>query len=380
MVMCIIVGCGSKSDTAKGIGMFRIPSVIYNQGEETEELTRLRREKWISAISRDDGKYKDILKSERVCGRHFVSGKPSQPWDKHNVDWIPSLNLGKKRYREESSKAATERAERAKARRKSALEQQELEAAKKMALVNESGPRVVDIDFSSASASTSGVDEAMELPHEDTRSEAEQQEESMATGVHVETQTEAFDYLYRNIGGCEAPDKDAETQTEAFDYLYRKTDCFDAPNKDAETQTEEFDYLVPKSSGYQAPDREFFKADEKVRFYTGLPSYEVLNVVFEHVSPHVTRRTQSLDRFQEFVLVLIKLRLNVPFQDLAYRFNISLTTVSRIFSSWMVVMDAKLSTLVFWPEREQLWNTMPICFQYAFGKKVTVNCYLLFMS
>ena len=44
MVMCIIVGCGSKSDTAKGIGMFRIPSVIYNQGEETEELTRQARE------------------------------------------------------------------------------------------------------------------------------------------------------------------------------------------------------------------------------------------------------------------------------------------------------------------------------------------------
>lgn len=277
--------------------------------------------------------------------------------NKHNVDWIPSLNLGKKRYREESSQAATERAERAKARRKSALEQQELEAAKKMALLDESGPRVVDIDFSCASASTSGVDEAMELPHEDTEVVcAEQQEESMATSV--------------------------ETQTEAFDYLYRKTDCFEAPDKDAETQTEEFDYLVPKRSGYQAPDREFFKADEKVRFYTGLPSYEVLTVVFEHVSPHVTRRTQSLNRFQEFVLVLIKLRLNVPFQDLAYRFNVSLTTVSRIFSSWMVVMDAKLSNLIFWPEREQLWNTMPICFQYAFGKKVTVviDCFEVFIE
>ena len=38
--------------------------------------------------------------------------------------------------------------------------------------------------------------------------------------------------------------------------------------------------------------------DEKVRFYTALPSYEVLNVVFEHVSPHVTRRTQSLTDFK----------------------------------------------------------------------------------
>ena len=95
--------------------MFCIPSVIYNQGEEMEELMRMRHEKWISPISRDDVKYKDIIKSERVCGCHFVSGKPSQRWDKHNADWAPSLNVGKKRYREKSSEVATERAERAKA-------------------------------------------------------------------------------------------------------------------------------------------------------------------------------------------------------------------------------------------------------------------------
>ena len=92
------------------------------------------------------------------------------------------------------------------------------------------------------------------------------------------------------------------------------------PNNDAETQTEEFDYHVPKSSSYQAPGREFFKDDEKVRFYTSLPSCKVLLVRFEHVAPRVTCRTQSLDRFQEFVLVLTKLWLNVPLQDLAYRF------------------------------------------------------------
>ena len=91
--MCIVVGCGSKSDTTKGIGMFRIPSIIKNQGEEIEELTTLRREKWISAISRGDTAYKDILQSERVCGRHFVSGRPAQHWDKHNVDWKAAHGL-----------------------------------------------------------------------------------------------------------------------------------------------------------------------------------------------------------------------------------------------------------------------------------------------
>ena len=81
-------------------------------------------------------------------------------------------------------------------------------------------------------------------------------------------------------------------------------------------------------------------------------------------------------------MVLIKLRLNVPLQDLAYRFVVSVTTVSRIFSFWMVVMDVRLKFMISWPEREQLWKTMPMCFQYAFGKKVTVviDCFEVFIE
>ena len=50
-------------------------------------------------------------------------------------------------------------------------------------------------------------------------------------------------------------------------------------------------------------------------------------------------------------MVLMKLRLNVPLQDLAFRFGMSLSTVSRTFSAWMIVMDIRLSPLVRWPER-----------------------------
>lgn len=74
-----------------------------------------------------------------------------------------------------------------------------------------------------------------------------------------------------------------------------------------------------------------FDTDEKVRFYTGLPSIEVLMKTFEHVAPSVNRKSLTLDKFQEFVIDLMKLRLNVPFQDLAYRFSISVSTASRIF-------------------------------------------------
>ena len=105
-------------------------------------------------------------------------------------------------------------------------------------------------------------------------------------------------------------------------------------------------------------------------------------VVFEHVSSLVSRQTQNLSCFQEFVMILVKLRVNVPLQDLACRFMVSVTTVSRIFSYWMVVMDVRLKFMISWPEREQLLQTMPICFQYALCKKVTVviDCFEVFVA
>ena len=117
-------------------------------------------------------------------------------------------------------------------------------------------------------------------------------------------------------------------------------------------------------------------------FYTGLPSFDILKTTFEFIKPFVTRRCLTLTLFQEFILVLMKLRLDVPFQDLAYRFNISLSTVTRIFLACMIVMDIRLSPLINWPEHEDLWRTMPKCFQYSFGKKTTViiDCFEVFIE
>ena len=57
---------------------------------------------------------------------------------------------------------------------------------------------------------------------------------------------------------------------------------------DAECQTSEFDYMF-QTSRYQAQNKDFFDTDDKVRFYTGLPSMEVL-MVFSSTSLHVLHR------------------------------------------------------------------------------------------
>ena len=81
MVLCAMIDCGRKTGKGKAVATFRIPAIITHQGNETEELTRERRMRWISAISRDDLTELKLL-NERVCSRHFVSGKPAQSWDK----------------------------------------------------------------------------------------------------------------------------------------------------------------------------------------------------------------------------------------------------------------------------------------------------------
>ena len=40
-----------------------------------------------------------MFNSERVFGKHFVSGEPAPYWHKHDIDWVPTLQLAKKNYR-----------------------------------------------------------------------------------------------------------------------------------------------------------------------------------------------------------------------------------------------------------------------------------------
>lgn len=74
---CCVVGCVTRrgSDSrAKGISLFRIPA------------NRRKRAAWIKAISRKNWVPKEW---DVVCGRHFVTGWPSD--DPENVDYRPTL-------------------------------------------------------------------------------------------------------------------------------------------------------------------------------------------------------------------------------------------------------------------------------------------------
>ena len=66
MVLWVVVGCSSKSGKQKGLGFFRMPKIITNQGKESEELATRKRNEWISAVSHGDATNKRVLESERA--------------------------------------------------------------------------------------------------------------------------------------------------------------------------------------------------------------------------------------------------------------------------------------------------------------------------
>ena len=133
------------------------------------------------------------------------------------------------------------------------------------------------------------------------------------------------------------------------------------------------------SEGRGIPNEAMLKNDDKLTsFYTGLPSFVVLLSIFNFVVKNIqpTSNHGKLTIFQCFLMTLMKLRLNLSNYDLGFQFCIHDTTVSRITIKWIQFLDVRLSSLIHWPEREQLQRTMPWCFRSHYGLTVTsiIDC------
>ena len=103
--------------------------------------------------------------------------------------------------------------------------------------------------------------------------------ESLNTSEAEQVQEETVD-----LQPDEQVTHDCYTQTEAFDHLYQSVaspSVKDGPRADASTQTEKFHYLFTHSSTSKPFKQNYFRDDNaKVSFYTGLPTYEVLEATF----------------------------------------------------------------------------------------------------
>nr|XP_012561117.2 uncharacterized protein LOC105846680 [Hydra vulgaris] len=127
---------------------------------------------------------------------------------------------------------------------------------------------------------------------------------------------------------------------------------------------------------------EWFVSDEKVLFYTGLPNMDVFFTLFKFIRSFLLCKRSKLSDFQHLSLTLMRLRLNLTLNDLAYCYNVSSTSASSVFLKTIDVLYVRLKELIKWPDREQLCKTTPMCFRQHFGTRVgvVIDCFEVFID
>lgn len=106
---------------------------------------------------------------------------------------------------------------------------------------------------------------------------------------------------------------------------------------------------------------------------TGLPTNTILMTVFHFVAAFLKLKS-SLTCFLQYMLTLMELRMNLSFDFLAFYFKIDSTTVSKLFKHCISVMHCRLvPSLVLWPDRESLRQSLPYAFwNSSFEKTVCI--------
>ena len=185
-----------------------------------------------------------------------------------------------------------------------------------------------------------------------------------------------------------------------------KQDPEESDSDDEEMEADP-DYSVSVPMQFEQLTREM-----EVKVYTGLPSPKAFEFLFDYLSPKArfmqywrggkqTRKEscqppspfelatgylkgrpgpeRKLRLEQEFLLTLMKLRLALLTFDLGFRFQVSASTVSSVFITWVKLMSKELSVLIVWPSRQQIKKTLPYCFKKLYPKvRCVIDCFECF--
>ena len=147
--------------------------------------------------------------------------------------------------------------------------------------------------------------------------------------------------------------------------------------------------------------RNIAASDSLITFYTGFPNYKTM-ALYEYLNPGASGeninywlsekgdiqmdasfsdntvkqgRPRSLKPLDEFFITLCRLRQGFAELHLAQLFNVSQSTVSRIFITWVNFMYLQLGQINIWPSRELVNETMPEDFKAKYPTtRVIIDC------
>ena len=136
-------------------------------------------------------------------------------------------------------------------------------------------------------------------------------------------------------------------------------------------------------------------SNEMIMFYTGLPDFKTFQALFDTLIEHGADklctesvgelniaslwRKRKLRHVDEFLLVLMRLRLGLLVKDLEFCFKISSSTVSKIFNSWILFMCECMQSIITLPELNVLQLRVPKCFEKFSDTRIVLDCTEVFI-
>ncbi|XP_055907160.1 uncharacterized protein LOC129942314 [Eupeodes corollae] len=323
---CFVIGCSKRAERDHTFSFFRFPAVHKKPTEI--EISKARRTAWLNAIKRKDLK-ESSLKYTRICSQHFITSRPAKLKDKLHPDWIPSLNMGYPQF----SKPGVGRYQRLKNRTKL-----------KDDVIPEVDPVVTP---------TVAVEVEVEL------SELEQ----------LKLELKAKD---ETIKACEDKAK------KLADQLKESTEMYEQKLQQNEKGMKA---MAGQLKVRNMSITDFENNDSKVLYFTGIPNFTTLSHLFDFLKDYISSSPmKQINVFDAFMITLMKLRLDLPFTYLSFKYGVTIKTLSRIFHENVIVFQAKLSAFVHWPEKNALKRNTPPYFKKALGNNFTaiIDCFEVF--
>ncbi|XP_033977720.1 uncharacterized protein LOC117475554 [Trematomus bernacchii] len=318
--ICCAVGCDNSRQRNPGLQFVSIPKDVD------------RRNKWLAAIRRD---HWQPTSNSRLCSQHFVSGRKND--NPMSPDYIPSLFAHTSAGQRQRSIYATSRFEHT----------QQMKRKRTETLVPDSDHETV---APPSTSDATGLDITLVEQVECVKDDHSYSQAILSSGI-VEPCSNA---------ACQATVK---ALTNECARLRAEVNC-----------------LKDKVNVLSFNEEAFKGNDEMVQELTGLPSYAKMMVVFGFLSGFV-KAGPRLTPFHSFLLTLMRMRLNLPLYFFVYLFHMSKSSVVRMFNNTLDVMYVRLSPLIFWPSKDQIQVSLPMCFRDNFSNCTSIiDCFEMFVE
>ena len=136
----------------------------------------------------------------------------------------------------------------------------------------------------------------------------------------------------------------------------------------------------------------FSHDNSMIQFYTGFMSLSMLYAFFNYIKPAACSMTsyyykaadsvnvnmgrqRNMLIIGELFLFLCRLKCGLMEQDLAVRFNVHISTVSRKIITWANFMYFILGSISIWPSREKIDENMPVMFRTLYpNTRIVIDC------